>query len=175
MNLFHLKHLFCRPGRWHHSPFPIHSAVAYVLFRLEQGLSDFYRAYRACRQMTGKNFNVVCHQCVLYLNSKRWNWRDWLTARMGYIMLPAVLRFGKYKYGMFYFSSRIFIMFYISTFIEVAYQYTMVGVPQFEKKKIRAGLPNFSRRAGNWGEIWPTCGQNEIRYTERRKNNCTNT
>jgi len=61
--------------------------------------------------MIGKNFNVVCHQYVLYLNNKSLNWKDWLTARMSYIMLPAVLRFGKYMYGMFYFSFRIFMVF----------------------------------------------------------------
>jgi hypothetical protein len=35
----------CRPGWSHHSLSPIYSAVAYALFSLEQGLSDFYRAY----------------------------------------------------------------------------------------------------------------------------------
>lgn len=58
-------------------------------------------------------------------------------------MLPAVLRFGKYMYGMVYFSFRIFIMFYKSTFIETAYHQIMAGVPQIEKTWTRAGLSNF--------------------------------
>jgi hypothetical protein len=69
--------------------------------------------------------------------------------------------------------------FYTSTFIEAAYKQTMMGAPQFEKKKrktwTRAGLPNFSRGVYNFSEIWPTCGQNEIRHTECKKNKYTYT
>jgi len=88
-------------------------------------------------------------------------------------MLPAVLRFGKYMYGTLYFSFRIFMVFYISTFIEAAYRWTIVGVPQFEKTWTRTGLPTFSRGAGSCSEIWSTIRQNEIRYTKCRKNNYT--
>ena len=53
-----------------------------------------------------------------YLNKNAEMRKDWLTAEMSCVMLPALLRVSKYMWFMFYLPSKMFLLFIFPSFIK---------------------------------------------------------